>query len=101
MDLFNCYFLFWGSFLNSCGCSVAKSKIPPDAFFSPLNGTEHGSQPPLTTRDRELVSVLEIRIEPWYGMHKTETKFIVAAIVLKTVIIIIFFIYILPAMSMQ
>ena len=27
-------------------------------------GAEHGSQPSLTTRDRELVSVLEVRIEP-------------------------------------
>ena len=35
-------------------------------FFPPLNGTEHGSQPSLTTRDRELVSVLEVRIEPGY-----------------------------------
>ena len=33
-------------------------------FFCPLTGTEHGSQPTLTTRDRELVSVLEVRIEP-------------------------------------
>ena len=33
-------------------------------FFYPLAGTEHGSQPSLTTRDRELVSVLEVRIEP-------------------------------------
>ena len=33
-------------------------------FFYPLTGTEHGSQPALTTRDRELVSVLEVRIEP-------------------------------------
>ena len=33
-------------------------------FFPPLNKTEHGSQPSLTTRDRELVSVLEVRIEP-------------------------------------
>ena len=37
---------------------------PQETFFSPLNGTEHGSQPSLTTRDRELVSVLEVRIEP-------------------------------------
>ena len=29
-----------------------------------LTGTEHGSQPSLTTDDRELVSVLEVRIEP-------------------------------------
>ena len=33
-------------------------------FFYPLTGTELGSQPSLTTRDRELVSVLEVRIEP-------------------------------------
>ena len=33
-----------------------------DVFF-PLNGTEDGSAPSLTTRDRELVSVLEVRIE--------------------------------------
>ena len=33
-------------------------------FFYQLSGTELGSQPPLTTRDRELVSVLEVRIEP-------------------------------------
>ena len=33
-------------------------------FFHPLNATEHGSPPPLTTCDRELVSVLEERIEP-------------------------------------
>ena len=33
-------------------------------FFYPLTGTEHGSQPRLTTRDRELVSVLKVRIEP-------------------------------------
>ena len=33
-------------------------------FFPPLSSTEFGSQPFLTTRDRELVSVLEVRIEP-------------------------------------
>ena len=33
-------------------------------FFPSLNGAEHGSQPSLTTNDRELVSVLEVRIEP-------------------------------------
>ena len=35
-------------------------------FFSPtlIHGTEHGSHPSLTTRDRDLVSVLEVRIEP-------------------------------------
>ena len=57
--------LFLGSFLNSCCCSTAKSKTPPqETVFYPLTGTEHGSQPSLTTRDRELVSVLEVRIEP-------------------------------------
>ena len=34
-------------------------------FYCPLNGTEHGSQPSLTTRDRELENwILEVRIEP-------------------------------------
>ena len=59
--------LFWlcVGFLNSCGCSTTKSKTPPqETIFSPLTGTEYGSQPSLTTRDRELVSVLEVRIEP-------------------------------------
>ena len=44
---------------------MAKSKTPPKkTFFYPLNGTEHVFQPSLTTHDRELVSVLEVRIEP-------------------------------------
>ena len=51
--------------MNSCGCSTAKSKTPPlEIFFYPLNGSVRGSQPSLTTRDRELVSVLEVKIEP-------------------------------------
>ena len=33
-------------------------------FFHQVDGTECGSTPPLTTRDRELVSVLEVGIEP-------------------------------------
>ena len=33
-------------------------------FFYPLNGAEHGSQPSLTTRDRELVYLVEVIIEP-------------------------------------
>ena len=37
-----------------------------DYFFYPLTGTEHGSQPSVTTHDRELVSVLEVRIEHGY-----------------------------------
>ena len=40
------FFLFLGSFLNSCGCSMAKSKTPPHEIFFQLNGTEHGSQVP-------------------------------------------------------
>ena len=41
------------------------SKTPlQETFFYPLNGAESGSQPSLTTRDRELISVLEVRIEP-------------------------------------
>ena len=44
---------------------MAKSKTPPqETIFFSLTGTECGSQPSLTTRDRELVSVLEVRIEP-------------------------------------
>ena len=35
-----------------------------DLFLYPPNGTENGSPPSLTTRDRELVSVVEVRIEP-------------------------------------
>ena len=58
-------FLSLGSFLNSCIYSTAKSKTPPyETFSPPLNGTDHGSQPSLTTRDRELASVLEVIIEP-------------------------------------
>ena len=34
------------------------------SLFYPLTCTEHGSQPFLTTRDRELVSALEVRIKP-------------------------------------
>ena len=64
--LMDVLFLFLCRFLNSCGCSTAKSMTPPDeTFFYPLNGSERGSHPSLTTRDRELVSVLEVRIE--YG----------------------------------
>ena len=60
-------FLFLCSFQNNYDCSTAKSKTPGhEAFFYILNGAEHGSQPSLTTRDRELVSVLEVRIEHGY-----------------------------------
>ena len=37
--------------------------LPQETFFYPLNDAEHGSQPSLTTSDRELVSVREVRIE--------------------------------------
>ena len=51
-------FLFWCSFLNSCGCSTAKVEDSTVGdFFHPFNGTEHGSPPFLTTRDRAPVSV--------------------------------------------
>ena len=32
-------------------------------YFRPLKDTEHGSPPPLTTRDRELVSLLKMSID--------------------------------------
>ena len=36
------FFKFLWNFLNSCGCSTAKSKTPPyETFFHPLNGAEH------------------------------------------------------------
>ena len=55
-------FLFLWNFLNSCGCSTAKSKTPlQETFFYQLNGSERGSQP---SHDRELVSVREVKIEP-------------------------------------
>ena len=41
-----------------------EDSTPGYYFFYPLTGTEHGSQPFLPTRDRELVSLLEVRIEP-------------------------------------
>ena len=40
-------------------------ETPPwEASLYPLDGTENGSPPSLTTRDRELGFVLEVRIEP-------------------------------------
>ena len=42
--------------------AIIKKKIGRRPYT--LNGTEHGFQPSLTTRDRELVSVLEVIIEP-------------------------------------
>ena len=46
---------------------MAKSKTPPyqTIFFYPLTSTEHWSQPSLTTHDKELISILEVRIDPW------------------------------------
>ena len=61
----HCLYLFLYSFLNSCGTQRPSRRLHRRRlFFYPLTGTEHGSQPSLTTRDRELVSVLEVRIEP-------------------------------------
>ena len=65
--LFSCsvflFFCFWGCFLNSCGCSTAKSKTPSQEtiFFTHLPVPRFCS---LTTSERELVSVLEVSIEP-------------------------------------
>ena len=42
-----------------------KVEVSTVDVFSPLNGTEHGSAPSLTTRDTELVSNLVVRIELW------------------------------------
>ena len=42
-------------------------------FFHPLNGTEHGSLPSLTTRI-DPVSVLEVRIEPGDSYFLLEPK---------------------------
>ena len=44
-------------------CQVEDSTVW-DFFLTHLAGTEHGSPPYLTTRDREMISVLEVRIEP-------------------------------------
>ena len=66
-SVYKCYlvlFLFLCHFLNSCGCSTSKSMTPQETFFHPLNCTKYGSHPSLTTRDKELVSVLELRDEP-------------------------------------
>ena len=59
-------FLFSGSFLNSCGCLTAKSKTPPqETIFLPTHLPVQSMGPnhpwPLIP---ELVSVLEVRIEP-------------------------------------
>ena len=58
--------LFFGSFSEQLWLfnGQVEDSTAGDYFFYPLTGTEHGSQPFLTTRDRELVSVLEVKIEP-------------------------------------
>ena len=57
------FVLFLGSFLNSLAVQRPSRRLHRRRlFFYPLAGTELGSQPSLTARDRELVSVLEIRI---------------------------------------
>ena len=66
-----CFFLllFLCSFLNSCGCSTAKSMTPPQEifFFTHFNGTEHGSHQSLTTSDRDwfLFQKLESSLGIW------------------------------------
>ena len=58
IQCFSCNFLV--KFSDSCGCSMTKFKTPLcETLFHPLNSTEHGSPPSLTTRDRKLVTVLE------------------------------------------
>ena len=58
-------FLFLGNFLSSCGCSTAKSKTPPqETIFLPTYRYSAWVPTILTTRDREHVSVPEVRIEP-------------------------------------
>ena len=47
---------------------------PQETFYHPLNGTEHGSHPSLTTLHRELVSVLEVRIEPGEQLMVASTE---------------------------
>ena len=56
-------------------------------FFHPLYGTEHLSHPSLTTRDRELVSVQKVRIEPgdiYNNNYYTNNKY---TIIIITIII--------------
>ena len=62
-----CLFLFFGSFLNSCGCSTAKSKTPPQetSFFTHLPVQSLGPNHPWPlVIENCMVSVLEVRIEP-------------------------------------
>ena len=56
---------FWGEFSEQLWLfnGQVEDSIARD-FFYPLNGAEHGSQPSLTTSDRELIYVLEVIIEP-------------------------------------
>ena len=54
-------FCFFAFVLFSEQLWLFKSQVEDSTvrdFFYPLNGTENGSQPSLTTLDRELVSVL-------------------------------------------
>ena len=54
--------------LSPVGCfTPARVKtVQKKSRGSGVNGLGHGSHPTLTTRDRELVSVLGVRIEPIY-----------------------------------
>ena len=58
-------FCFWEVFWTVVAVQWPSRRLHHmSLFFPPRNGTEHGSQSSLTTRDRELVSVLEFRIKP-------------------------------------
>ena len=57
------FFIFSVVFWTVVAVQRPSRRLHRRDFFHPLNGTEHASPPSLTTRDRELVSVLEIRIE--------------------------------------
>ena len=58
-------FCFWVVFWTVVAVQRPSQRLHSTRlFFYPLTRSEHGFQPSLTTRDRELVSVLEVRIEP-------------------------------------
>lgn len=57
----------FSSFNFSCSCSfvvVAVNFTNDRLFFHSVNGAEDGPSPALSTHDRELVPVLEARVEP-------------------------------------
>ena len=58
------YFCFGVVFWTVVAVQRPSRRVHRMRLFSPLNRTEHGSQPSLITSGRELVSLLEVRIEP-------------------------------------